>query len=271
MLWYEDYDFAARKPDVIFIHNPYDECNYVTSVEPAFYSKHLKQYTDKLVYIPYFVLGEIDPEDEEAVEKMSHFCTLPGVMNAHKVIVQSENMRQAYIKVLTDFAGTHTKKIWEEKILGTGSPKLDKVSNVTREDITVPEEWKPVLTKPDGSRKKVILYNTSITTLLNREERMLAKMRDVFRVFQEVKDEVALLWRPHPLIQATIESMRPKLWEEYRALVEEYKAAGFGIYDDTADLNRAIALCDAYYGDHSSLVQLCQKAGMLCMIQDVEV
>ena len=32
------------------------------------------------------------------------------------------------------------------------------------------------------------------------------KMRDVFRVFREVKEDVALLWRPHPLIQATIES-----------------------------------------------------------------
>ena len=120
VLWYEDYDLAARRPDVIFIHNPYDECNYVTSVEPAYYSKNLRNYTDKLVYIPYFVLGEIDPEDEEAVEDMAHFCTLPGVINADKVIVQSENMRQAYIKVMTNFAGAHTKAVWEEKILGTG-------------------------------------------------------------------------------------------------------------------------------------------------------
>jgi len=271
VVWYEDYDFTARKPDVIFIHNPYDECNYVTSVAPAFYSKNLKKYTDKLVYIPYFVLGELDPENEEAVEKMSHFCTLPGVIHADEVIVQSENMRQAYIKVLTDFAGPQSKAQWEEKILGLGSPKFDKVGSVTREDIVIPEEWKPVLLKSDGIRKKVILYNTSITALLNQQDRMLVKMRDVFRIFREEQDEVALLWRPHPLIRATIESMRPKLWEEYSALVEEYKAEGFGIYDDTADLNRAITLCDSYYGDHSSLVQLCQKAGKPCMIQNVEM
>ena len=34
--WYENYDFEKRKPDMIFIHNPYDECNYVTSVHPFF-------------------------------------------------------------------------------------------------------------------------------------------------------------------------------------------------------------------------------------------
>ena len=107
--------------------------------------------------------------------------------------------------------------------------------------------------------------------LLKHEEKMLEKMRDVFKVFYESRDEVILLWRPHPLIKATIESMRPKLWEEYERLVKEYKEASWGIYDDTADLNRAIALADAYYGDPSSLVQLCQEKGMPCMVQNVEI
>jgi len=34
--WYKDYDFEKRKLDIIFIHNPYDDCNYVTSVDPFF-------------------------------------------------------------------------------------------------------------------------------------------------------------------------------------------------------------------------------------------
>jgi len=96
-------------------------------------------------------------------------------------------------------------------------------------------------------------------------------MRRVFETFYENRDEVALLWRPHPLIKATIESMRPKLWAEYEKLVNEYREASWGIYDDTSDLNRAIELADAYYGDRSSLVQLCQEKGMACMVQDVEV
>lgn len=61
------------------------------------------------------------------------------------------------------------------------------------------------------------------------------------------------------------------MWQEYKKLVEWYREEGFGIYDDTAELERAIALCDAYYGDHSSLVQLCQEAGKPVMIQDVEI
>lgn len=268
---YENYDIQKRWPDMVFIHNPYDQYNYVTSVDPRFYSTELKKRTDMLVYIPYFVLGEVDPEDEKAVEGMAHFCTVSGVLNADKVVVQSEAMRQVYIKVLTKECGEETRAHWEKTILGIGSPKFDKVQEIGREDLDIPEEWMDIILKPDGEWKKVILYNTSVSALLEHQEKMLEKMRSVFRVFWENKEDVALLWRPHPLIEATISSMRPQLWAEYQILVEEYKAEGWGIYDDSSELNRAIALCDAYYGDGSSLVQLCQEAGKPVMIQNMEI
>ena len=53
--------------------------------------------------------------------------------------------------------------------------------------------------------------------------------------------------------------------------MEEYQREGWGIYDNTAELDRAIAMSDGYYGDRSSLVQLCQKAGKTIMIQNVGV
>lgn len=268
---YDNYDIAERHPDAIYIHNPYDEANFVTSVHPAFYSKRLKELTDCLVYIPYFVLQEINPKDKIAVKDMEHFVTVPGVLHAHKVVVQSEAMRQIYIDVMSQFAGEETRYYWEEKILGIGSPKFDKVHSTTKENIKVPQEWMDIIQKSDGQWKKIIFYNTSVSALLEHSEKMLDKMRDVFETFKDNKDEVALLWRPHPLIKATIESMRPQLWEEYRKLVEEYRTAGWGIYDDTPDMDRAVALCDGYYGDASSVVQLCREAGKPVMLQAVDV
>ena len=209
-----------------------------------------------LVYIPYFVLGEIKPEDTDAVEGIKHFCTSPGVFHADRVIVQSEDMKQVYIKVLTDATNDHgeaAKKYWNGKILGLGSPKLDKVLDTDRDSLTVPEDWLDIIKKPDGSRKKVVFYNTSVGALLQYNEKMLEKMRHVFRIFRENKEEVALLWRPHPLVKATVSSMRPQLWAEYEGLVREYLEEGWGIYDDTADVDRAIVLSDAYYGDGSSV------------------
>lgn len=270
---YDEFDFEQHRPDMIFIHNPYDNLNLVTSVHPFFYSDNLKKFTEKLVYIPYFVLGELNPDEKERVEGMKHFCTVPAVYNADKVIVQSESMRQVYIKVLMEASNNHSeaaRKYLEDKILGLGSPKFDKVTNTERGNIKVPEDWLKIIQKPDGSWKKIIFYNTGIAGLLAHNEKMLTKIEYVFRVFNENQDEVALLWRPHPLIKATIESMRPQLWIEYEKIVKKYIQEGWGIYDDTADMNRAIKISDAYYGDHSSIVQLYQQTGKPIMIQNVD-
>ncbi len=272
---YDEYDFENRRPDMIFIHNPYDNMNYVTSVHPFFYSENLKRFTDQLIYIPYFVLGEIDPDNEAAVKGMEHFCITQGVIHADKVIVQSESMKKIYVNVLTDFMkkniGQDTREYWDRKILGLGSPKFDKAVNTRKEDVDVPEEWLKVIEKEDGSWKKVIFYNTTVQALLDHREKMYRKIRDVLRVFKDNQKEVALLWRPHPLIEATIRSMGLEGGEEYREIVETYLTEGWGIYDDTADLDRAIALSDAYYGDGSSVVELCRERGVPVMIQNVEV
>ncbi|MDD6827440.1 MAG: hypothetical protein PUE12_15305 [Oscillospiraceae bacterium] len=268
---YNNYDISKRRPDVIYIHNPYDDCNYVTSVDPRFYSRELKKYTDKLVYIPYFVLGEINPDDENALENIAHFVLPPGVINADEVIVQSENMKKAYVNVLLSKCGNtaENKKKFEKKIMGIGSPKFDKIANMSKNDVKIPDEWKGILYKLDGTRKKVVFYNNSVSALLKNDVMMIEKMRSVFNIFFEYRDEVALLWRPHPLIKATIESMRPDLWKDYNILVEQYIGAEWGIYDDTADLYRAIALCDGYYGDPSSVDKLCRKVGIPVMFQCV--
>lgn len=273
---YDEYDFENRRPDEIYIHNAYDDGNFVTSVHPFFYSENLKKFTDKLVYIPYFVLGEIKPDNKAAVEGIKHFCILSGVFHADKVIVQSEDMRQIYIDVLTEETARNEsrqrqkeiRKYWEDKIDGSGSPKLDKVLNTKKGALEIPPEWKRIIEKPDGTWKKIVFYNTSISALLQNNEHMLRKMEDAFRIFYDNRDEVALLWRPHPLIESTLTSMRPQLWEEYKKIRDSYLTAGWGIYDDTPDIDRAVVLCDAYYGDGSSVVAMCKAVGKPVMIQN---
>ncbi len=268
---YNAYNLETRRPDVIYIHNPYDECNYVTSVDQRFYSSKLKEYTDCLVYIPYFVLGEPDNADNpDEIEYIGHFANTPGVINAHKVILQSEIVKEIYIKALLGGYGDTPKvrEYLDAKILGIGSPKFDEVCNTKKEGIKIPDEWLRIIKKDDGSRKKIVLYNTSVKPLLEHSEKMISKIENVLKTFYENRDEVALLWRPHPLIKATIESMRPELWNDYKKIVNKYIDEGWGIYDDTPDLDRAIALSDAYYGDPSSVVQLCQNAGIPAMIQN---
>ena len=271
---YHSYNFEERHPDKIYIHNPYDGNNYVTSIPTTFYSENLRRFTDDLVYIPYFVLLEPDETNLEAAMKdVEHFALTPGVINADHVIVQSEAMRQVYIKVLLKTFGDtkENRKSFEEKISGAGSPKVDKVINTKKEDLEIPANWLPVMKNPDGSWKKIIFYNTSVSALLQDTQAYLEKVCDVLNIFQKERENIALLWRPHPLMRATLESMRPELLAPYQAIVNQYINQGWGIYDDSPDVDRAIILSDAYYGDWSSVVFLYQKTKKPIMIENVKL
>lgn len=275
---YRRYNPEERHPDVIYIHNPYDEWNHVTSVPEQYYAKNLCHHTDRLVYIPYFILGETNAQDQNDVNTMKHFCFLPGVIYAHKVIVQSENMRQIYITEYIKAArecgltGEHIdRRFQEQKILGLGSPKVDKVINTRKDNLEIPTEWLKRIEKPDGTWKKVIFYNTTINGLLHNDERMIRKIQNVLQIFRENSDEVTLLWRPHPLIENTLTSMRPQLWAVYQEIRDRYIEEGWGIYDNTADMDRAVALSDAYYGDQSSVLQVYKKTGKPIMLQNVNI
>lgn len=270
---YSDYDFEKEHPDRIYIHNPYDDKNFVTSVHPFFYSSNLKNFTDDLTYIPYFVLGEPDINNPDQLDGMAHLVTTMGAFNADHVIVQSENMRQAYIEILVKNStdGEATRPYWEKKISWQESSKFKRVEAAKNADYELPPEWDALLTRPDGTRKKCVLYNTSVATLLKQNAAYLTKIVDVLNVFKQNQKDVILWWRPHPLMRATLSSMRPEMAPIYDAIVNQYRSEGWGIYDDTPDLDRAIACTDAYYGDWSSLVQLYQKTKKPIMIENCEI
>lgn len=184
-------------------------------------------------------------------------------------------MKQIYVNEYLKAAqanglkGQHLdRKYLEQKILGLGSPKIDKALNTKKEDLEIPEEWMKVIQKPDGSWKKIIFYNTGISALLQYNEKWVDKIEDVLKVFKENQDDVALLWRPHPLIENTMKSMRPGILQKYLLIKQQYLEEGWGIYDDTVDLDRAIALSDAYYGDRSSVVQLFENIKRPILIQN---
>ena len=114
----------------------------------------------------------------------------------------------------------------------------------------LPEDWRERI-----RGKKVIFYNTSVSGILNGGEKHIRKMMQVLEIFRK-ENRVALWWRPHPLELSTIETMRPELAEKYKEIRTKYEEEGWGILDTSADVHRAIAVSDAYYGDWSSVIQL---------------
>lgn len=124
----------------------------------------------------------------------------------------------------------------------------------------LPADWREKI-----KDKKVIFYNTSIGNLLSGGEKHIAKIAHVLETFR-AQNEVVLWWRPHPLELSTIESMRPDLAVKYKEIRKKYEEEEWGILDTSADLHRAIAISDAYYGDWSSVIHLYRKTGKPVLI-----
>lgn len=260
---WEDYSVAQHCPDFIFIHNPYDQNNYVTSVHPDYYSFVLRDYTANLIYLPYYLF--VNDNVSEVLLMTS------AVFYADFVIEQSEESCRKCIQIYDEylkrngFAGK--LKPGKDKFLPFGSPIADSL----RQQISVddlPQAWQDTIRRK-GAQAKIVLYNTSLGNLtVPNAGKFLTKLESVLQIFKKQAD-VVLLWRPHPLSWQTIHSMNPKIADRYQQIVDAYREEGWGIYDDTPDVHRAVTISDAFYGDWSSLITMCYLVGKPAMRQAV--
>lgn len=230
-----DINFISQtRPDVIFVHNPYDDTNKVTRVFSDFFSVNLKKYTDRLVYVPYFFTGEKFPDDH---------CSFASYENFDYIVVPSQHAKMQ----LSNY-------VPQEKILALGSPKNDYMIRLGNEK-KMPKEWENRI-----RGRKTVLYNVSLSAVLNQRFNTIFKMRQVFNYFKR-NNEMVLWWRPHPLIKETMQSMCPELLGAYEEMERAFLLENIGIYDTTSDSNRAVACTDAFMGDSSSMQNLFGMAG----------
>ncbi|RKD35263.1 NHL repeat-containing protein [Lacrimispora algidixylanolytica] len=225
---YRDYSLEQNLPNIAYVHNPYDACNMITRVDMRFFSEELKRYVSKLVYVPYYVTGGFIAKEH---------LGLPVYQHMDYMIVQSEYAKSFCMGMP-----------YYDKILPLGSPKLDRVINLCRNGSKMPGEWQPML-----NGKKVLMLNTSIGCFLQEGDKYFQKIKKICQVIKN-QDQVAIIWRPHPLLEATIKSMRPNLLEDYNKLKAYFTENKIGILDETSDISRAVAISDGYIGEESTSV-----------------
>lgn len=240
---YESYDLAGHCPDVIFVHNPYDNMNRVTSIEPEYYSENLRKYTEHLVYIPYYVDRDFGIGD-------NFKFMLPVIRNAWKIVTQNEVISNEYREC--GMGG---------KVLMAGSPKVDKLfQRVSHKDWAFSDE---AAQKMQG--RKSVLLNTHLSPLLANPVAAVEDINSILELFCDNKDMV-LWWRPHPLSLETINTCSSEIKDLYNACVQKAKEMENCFYDDTPELERALVCTDAYLGHESSLVPLYAATGKMVYV-----
>lgn len=262
----ENFDFDNEYVEKIIIQNPYDSYNATTTVHPQFYAKKLAMCTKELIYIPYFETEENNPSDMRAYVSMDSYVTMPGVVYSDKVIVQSEGIKALYVKKLSEYFGEETRDIWNTKIIGNGKHYIEMENSDSKYD-DIPEKWKGYIKKSDGSYKKVILYFICTNDVLENGHRVFDKIKRSMDTFLEYEDSVVPLMMFESNIDEILQMENPELLEDYN----EIKMNFTQYIVNENELDKAMNLCDAFYGDAGSEAQLCRNSGKPVMIQNVEI
>ncbi len=244
-----DYNIEQRQPDIIYIHNPYDNYNTLTTVLPEYYSDRLRMNTSCLVYSPYFVLGTYQPNVSDM-----HYLTSASIYS-NLIITQSEITKHLYMK----------NGVNEEKVLVTGLPKIDYVVNMMKKEIEMPKEWEGKV----HTSRKVLLFNMHLSYYLkaytkvkegaesnyaiNRLKEMLPQILN--------NDKYSLIWRPHPLMKQMIISRLGEYPRELEEIEEAIKNANNAVIDMNADYRYSFCFADALISTFSSIVTLFSVLG----------
>ena len=240
---WQDNQIDEIDPDIIFIHNPYDGINLLTSIHPDYYTNKLVCKDRVVIYVPYYV-SYTDDEGISVFMGRAEYYT-------DYVIVQSEWYKE---KFELEMSKHNIPKLWE-KFIVLGNPKYDKIRSLTKYEYPLRDDWKEKLLDASGNKKFTVLLDTTIEVLTKGKEKTLKKVEEVIDFFEKQKD-FALVWRPHPFIKPTLRKMCPELIPAYVKLVDRCKKLENCIFDDTNDMHTAMAWSDAFMGKYGSMIEL---------------
>lgn len=237
---YDDYDLASEEPDIIFIHNAYDQYNDFTQVDRRFFTSNLHRYTDMLVYVPYHITGF------GKLQGNAQYITyaIPTMENIDKIVVAGQFVKDAAVKY----------GIPKEKVLVLGSPKMDAVYQATKNGKRIPDKWKEKL---EG--KFVFALDTNCMYWVNHQFDGFAYIEQVFDAARMIPN-CAVIWRPHPLSRISIAHYAPQMLKQYDQLVVEIKMNSPKypnvIFDDGPEYLSFLNASDAYVSEANSISAL---------------
>ena len=255
---YSRFDLSLLCPEKIYINSAYDEYNMAVSVDTRFYARIVKKYTEKLIYIPYFKLMEFDRANYPCWYNMQYYCTVPGVVMADKVYVQSENTRKVYIDKLNEWVGDEKyTEIWEQKI---------DVYNESCEEHSEDE-------LRDAGSKKTIVWFVSAGSLAEFGDRYIEKAYRNLDVFALSKDKLKVLLISEPFLDEMIKTYSDELYKKWTGFIDEFNRSGIGeVVSQVEDQSvEALLKANAYYGDPSYICKDFILMKKPVMLQNVEV
>ncbi len=144
------------------------------------------------------------------------------------------------------------------------------VKSIDDEIPDVPEEWKKNLYRSDGSRKKIILFITTLSVLYHYKEKTIDKWKSVIKIFREKTNDIALIWKCEPILSDVKPLLGSKLVQDFDDLVNLFRKEQVGILIE-GEADHVVSLVDAIYGDSDALMRKAIESKIPVMIENPEI
>ena len=227
--------------DFVAIHYFYDGQNRVTSMLPEYYTGALKQkYKCKVVLLPYGI----------RYSNNQGTAFYDGIKEVDYIFGSDDNMDEFIRQWKTrgvDFSG---------RVFSLGTPKYDMARSLTKE---VPEEWQSII----GNKSVTLILNSLGVYLTNPFDCIMSYKQ---YAIEEVGKGHIVIFRPHPLLRTTINSMRSGTRSQFDRLMRELGKMENVIIDESEYLERAMACADYLISDPSSVVKMWEVTGKPYML-----
>lgn len=249
-------NLQLQRPDIIYIQNPYDGENPCLTVPPQFYACNLRQFTDRLIYIPPFITGEFGSDDYTDIYNLKHYVTAPGVIYADEVIVQSENVKKRYIDKLLEFAGEDTRNIWEKRL---------KVSLGVDKNLSIPQDY--------TRTKKKVLYCIGVNEITEHRENIIDRIKERIEIFNNALEDIEVGAMLFPLSVDIWNAVDEKISKTIKSMIEDDGRKGWNYIScqSEAEYEDIVDDYDAYYGSASPIVLMFSQKKKPVMIADYNI
>lgn len=254
-----------QHPEIIISTNGYDMWNENVSVNPSFYSAHLRECTDFFIYYDVLNGEDFGREDEKSYHNLRYQLWCPGVMEADCIVTSSETMRQRFVEKLTDALSYCVSSDIElnesEKQLWATHWNRIVISRAA---------WQKQLSESDKNklqierRKKRLLYCISIGAVIEKGSKALEKLQDNLKIMLK-EEKMEFCVTTFPDVTEKIVNICPEVINNLIGILATHPVEVISIADVKHDE------FDAYYGDGSPYIVKFQQAGKPVMIQNYDV
>lgn len=265
---YRDVDLALMCPDEIYINMPYDNYNMAITVPSYFYASNIKKYTNKLIYVPFFMSMEFNKSNYPCFYNMQYYCTVPGVVLADEVLLQSENTREIYLEKLKEWSSealidsTSLSQYFDNKlkVITDYYPDYLKVFSFDEDsafsDDLAGSLYSDKLSEIINSDKKKLLLYVNTGTLIEHGCKYFDKLYRILNTFKDTHSEICVLLMTDDYMEAVIKKHDINLWEKWDVFLKDFNDLSYGININSEKNHKFLKkyiheICDAYYGNPS--------------------